>query len=187
MTRVLAVIVASALTANCATGAYNVKRDLGADNMTPSANGERNGASGAAGAPKGERNGASGAARASEESLSEGPEGTAAARRPRAPNQDPPGVTAAYVKAMTPGARIAVTTTDGKTMKGTLMMVQDDAIVVRPRTRVPEPAQTIPMAQIATIETEREGGMGRAIAIGAAVGAGAALGVFLALIAALSD
>jgi hypothetical protein len=88
---------------------------------------------------------------------------------------------------MTPGARIAVTTTDGKTMKGTLMIVQDDAIVVRPRTRVPEPAQTIPMAQIATIETEREGGMGRAIAIGAAVGAGAALGVFLALIAALSD
>lgn len=151
MTRVLAVIVASALTANCATGAYNVKRDLGADNMTPSANGERNGASG------------------------------------KAPKQDPPGVTAAYVKAMTPGARIAVTTTDGKTMKGTLMIVQDDAIVVRPRTRVPEPAQTIPMAQIATIETEREGGMGRAIAIGAAVGAGAALGVFLALIAALSD
>ncbi len=151
MTRVLAVIVASALTANCATGAYNVKRDLGADNMTPSANGERNGASG------------------------------------KAPKQDAPGVTAAYVKAMTPGARIAVTTTDGKTMKATLMMVQDDAIVVRPRTRVPEPAQTIPMAQIATIETEREGGMGRAIAIGAAVGAGAAIGVFLALIAALSD
>jgi hypothetical protein len=152
MTRVLAVIVASALTANCATGAYNVRRDLIADNMTPSVNGERNGASGA-----------------------------------RAPEQDPPGVTAAYVKAMTLGARIAVTTTDGKRMKGTLMMVHEDAIVVRPRTRVPEPAQTIPMAQIATIETEREGGMGRAIAIGAAVGAGAALGVFLALIVAMSD
>jgi hypothetical protein len=208
MTRVLAVVVASALTANCATGAYNVRRDLGADNMTPSANGERNGASGAARAseaslsegpegtaaerrpraPNSERNGASGAARASEASLSEGPEGTAAERRPRAPNQDPPGVTAAYVKAMAPGARIAVTMTDGKRMKGTLMMVQEDAIVVRPRTRVPEPAQTLPVAQIATIETEREGGgMGRAIAIGAAVGAGAAFGVFLALIAALSD
>jgi alanine or glycine:cation symporter, AGCS family len=34
-----------------------------------------------------ERNGASGAARASEASLSEGPEGTAAKRRPRAPNE----------------------------------------------------------------------------------------------------
>ena len=96
-------------------------------------------------------------------------------------------MTAAYVKAMAPGARIAVTMTDGKRMKGTLMMVQEDAIVVRPRTRVPEPAQTLPLAQIATIETERESGMGRAIAIGAAVGAGAAVGVFLALIAALSD
>jgi hypothetical protein len=173
MTRVLAVIIASALVANCATGAYNVKRNLGADNMTPSANGERNGASGAA--------------RASEASLSEGPEGTAAERRPRASNQDPPAVTAAYVKAIVPGTRIAVTMTDGKRVKGTLMVVQEEAIVLRPRTRVPEPAQTIPLTQIATIETEREGGMGRAIAIGAAVGAGAAVGVFLALIAALSD
>ncbi len=147
MMRVAAVIVASALTANCATGAYNVRRDLGADNVTPSANGERNGAQ----------------------------------------KQDPPGATAAYVKAMAPGARIAVTMTDGKRMKGTLMMVQEDAIVVRPRTRVPEPAQTLPLAQIATIETERESGMARAVAIGAAVGAGAAVGVFLALIAALSD
>jgi len=151
MIRVVALIVASALTATCATGAYHVRRDLGADHMTPSANGERNGASGAA------------------------------------PKQDPPGVTAAYVKAIPPGARIALTLTDGKRMKGTLMVVQEDAIVVRPRTRVPEPAQTLPLAQIATIETERESGMGRAIAIGAAVGAGAALGVFLAILVALSD
>jgi hypothetical protein len=141
MTRVLAVIVASALTANCAAGAYRVRPDVAGDHLTSSAT-----------------------------------------------KQDPPGITAAYVKAIAPGARIAVTMTDGKRMKGTLMMVQEDAIVVRPRTRVPEPAQTLPLAQIATIETEREsGGMGRAIAIGAAVGAGAALGVFLALIAALSD
>lgn len=153
MTRVLAVVVASALTANCATGAYNVRRDLGADHIARSANGERNGASGAAGAPK----------------------------------QDPPGVTAAFVKGIPLGARITVALMDGTRTKGTLMVVQEDAIVVRPRTRLPEPAQTIPFAKIATIETEREGGMGKAIAIGAAVGAGAALGVFLAILVALSD
>jgi hypothetical protein len=141
MTRMLAVVVAAALTANCATGAYRIRPELGGDHLTFSLR-----------------------------------------------KQDPPAVTAAYVKALSPGTRINLTLTDGRTMKGTLMVVQEDAIVVRPRTRLPEPAQTIPFAQIVTIEAEREGGgMGRAIAIGAAVGAGAAIGVFLALIAALSD
>jgi hypothetical protein len=141
MTRVLAILVASALTANCAASAYQVRPDVNGHHATP----------------------------------------------PSA-QHDPPAVTAAYVKAVPPGTRITLTLTDGKRMKGTLMVVEDDAIVVRPRARVPEPAQTIPLAQIATIEAEREnGGMGRAIAIGAAVGAGAAIGVFLALIAALSD
>jgi hypothetical protein len=140
MTRMFAVIVASALTANCAAGAYRAKTELAGESF----------------------------ARSSKQ-------------------QDPPGVTAAYVKALPPGVRLTIALTDGSTMKGTLMVVQDDAIVVRPRTRVPEPARTIPFAQIATIETERESGVGRAIAIGAAVGAGAAIGVFLAIIAALSD
>jgi hypothetical protein len=101
--------------------------------------------------------------------------------------QDPRAVTAAYVSALPSGSRIKLTLTDGRTLKGTLMVVQQDAIVVRPRTRLPEPAETIPFARIVTIEAEREGGMGRAIAVGAAVGAGAAIGVFLALLVALSD
>jgi hypothetical protein len=140
MTRVVAVILASALGANCAAGAYRAKTEL-------------------AGAPF-----AHSSAR-----------------------QDPPGIIASYAKALPPGARVTIALTDGRTMKGTLMVVQEDAIVVRPRTRVPEPAQTIPFSRVASIEAEREGGVGRAIAIGAAVGAGAAVGVFLALIAALSD
>lgn len=140
MARVLAAVIASVLTANCATGTYRVKPEFSGEHLAFS--------------PK---------------------------------KQDPPAVTAAYVKALSPGSSVILTMTDGRTMKGTLMVVQEDAIVVRPRTRVPEPALTIPLAQIATIEVQREGGMGRAIAIGAAVGAGAAIGVFLALIAAISD
>jgi hypothetical protein len=141
MIRVVAVILASALAANCAAGAYRAKADIGAEPPAFSSRG-----------------------------------------------QDPPGVTAAYVKALSPGTRVTIALADGKTIKGTLMLVQAESVVVRPRTRLPEPARTIPFAQIATIETEREtGGVGRAIAIGAAVGAGAAIGVFLALIAALSD
>jgi hypothetical protein len=142
MTRLLAVLVASALAANCATSAYQVRPDVTANHVTVSPT-----------------------------------------------DQDPPGVTAAFVKAVPLGTRITLTLTDGKRLKGTLMVVEEDAIVVRPRTRVPEPAQTIPLGRIATIEAERDSGgsMGRAIAIGAAVGAGAAVGVFLALIAALAD
>jgi hypothetical protein len=143
MTRVLAVIVVSALTANCATSAYRTRPNVAANHMTTSS------------------------------SL----------------GQDSPAVTAAYVKAIPLGTRITLTLSDGKRLKGTLLVVEEDAIVVRPRTRVPEPAQTIPLTRIATIEAERDssGSMGRAIAIGAAVGAGAAMGVFFALIAALSD
>jgi len=144
MTRVLALLVASALTANCAAGAYQARPDVSGNHHSMSP------------------------ARSSAE-------------------QDPAAVTAAYLKGVPPGTRVTVTLTDGKRMKGTLMVVEDDAIVVRPRTRVPEPAQTIPLARIATVEAEQgNGGMGRAIAIGAAVGAGAAIGVFLALLVALA-
>jgi hypothetical protein len=140
MTRVLAVLVASALTANCAASVYQVRPDVAGNHLPASA------------------------------------------------QHDPPAVTAAFVKAVPLGTRVRLTLTDGTKLKGTLMVVEEDAIIVRPRTRVPEPAQTIPLARIATIETEREGGgMGRAVAVGAAVGAGAAIGVFLAILVALSD
>jgi hypothetical protein len=102
--------------------------------------------------------------------------------------QDAPELVAAYVKALPAGTKITITTTDGETLKGTLMAVQDEAIIVRPRTRIPEPAQAIPLQRIATVEAQQaNGGLGRAIAIGAGVGAGAALGVFLAIAVLLSD
>jgi hypothetical protein len=141
MTRVLAVLLVSALTANCAAGAYQVRPDVAGNHVTSSS-----------------------------------------------AQHDPPAVTAAFIKAVPLGTRVRLTLTDGRKLKGTLMVVEEDAIIVRPRTRVPEPAQTIPLTRIATIEAEREGGgMGRAVAVGAAVGAGAAIGVFLAILVALSD
>jgi hypothetical protein len=102
--------------------------------------------------------------------------------------QDPPALVAAYVKALPAGTKITITAADGETLKATLMAVQDEAIIVRPRTRIPEPAQTIPLQRIASVEAQQaNGGLGRAIAIGAGVGAGAALGVFLAIAVLLSD
>jgi hypothetical protein len=105
----------------------------------------------------------------------------------RTKTQDPPALVAAYVKALPPGTKIKITTADGETMNATLMAVQNEAIIVRPRTRIPEPAQTIPLQRIASVEVQQpNGGVGRAIAIGAGVGAGAAVGVFLAIAVLLS-
>jgi hypothetical protein len=102
--------------------------------------------------------------------------------------QDPPALVAAYVRALPAGTKIKITTVDGETMKATLMAVQDEAIIVRPRTRIPEPAETIPLQRIASVEVQQpNGSVGRAIAIGAGVGAGAAIGVFLAIAILLSD
>jgi hypothetical protein len=102
--------------------------------------------------------------------------------------QDAPALVAAYVKSLPAGTKITITTADGKTLKATLMAVQDEAIIVRPRTRIPEPAQTLPLHRIASVDVQQANdGLGRAIAIGAGVGAGAALGVLLAIAVLLSD
>jgi hypothetical protein len=73
-------------------------------------------------------------------------------RATSASSQDPPSVTAAYVKGLPIGARVRLRFVDGETMKGTLMVAEENAVIVRPRTRVPEPAQTIPLERIASIE-----------------------------------
>jgi hypothetical protein len=90
-----------------------------------------------------------------------------------------------YVKALPIGSRVRVTLTNGDRLRGTLMKATDDVIVVQENTRVPETPRQLPMQTIRSVEPDRPGSTGRAIAIGAAVGAGAALGV-LALIAAVA-
>ena len=90
-----------------------------------------------------------------------------------------------YVKALPIGSRIRVTLTNGDRVRGTLMKATDDVIVVQENTRVPEAPRQLPMQAIRSVDPDRPGSAGRAIAIGAAVGAGAALGV-LALIAAIA-
>ena len=90
-----------------------------------------------------------------------------------------------YVKALPVGSRIRVTLTNGDRLRGTLMKATDDLVVVQENTRVPEAPRQLPMQNIRSVEPDRPGSAGRAIAIGAAVGAGAALGV-LVLIAAVA-
>ena len=93
---------------------------------------------------------------------------------------------ASYVKALPIGSRVRLTLTNGERLRGTLMKVTDDQLVLQENARIPEAPRQLPMQMIQSVEPDRpSGNTGRAIAIGAAVGAGAALGL-LALIAALA-
>ena len=95
------------------------------------------------------------------------------------------GLITSYVKALPIGSRVRVTLTNGDRLRGTLMKVTDDVVVLQENARIPEAPRQLAMPTIRSVEPDRPGSTGRAIAIGAAVGAGAALGV-LALIAALA-
>lgn len=88
-----------------------------------------------------------------------------------------------YLRGLQAGSTIKIKVRKQGTLKATLMTVEDDAITVQPKTRVPEPVRTIPIEMIERVELDQGGGIGRAVAIGAAAGAGAALGVILILAA----
>jgi hypothetical protein len=102
-----------------------------------------------------------------------------------APSGADPALFVSYVKALPIGSRVKVTIMNGDRIRGTLMQVTGDAIVVQENTRVPEAPRQLAIATLRAVEPDTGGGAGRAIAIGAAVGAGAALGVLM-LIAALA-
>ena len=94
---------------------------------------------------------------------------------------------AAYVQRLPIGGRIRATLLDGSRVRGTLMKATDTAIVVQPRTRLPEPPVEVPVSKIAAIELETPSNVGRSIAIGVVAGVAGALGVIAILAAALGD
>lgn len=97
-------------------------------------------------------------------------------------------VMAEYVQKLQLGTKVRVDRANGKVVKGTLMKATADAIVVQPRTRMPEPPIEIRLADVLAVTPEAgNGNIGKAIGIGAAAGAAAALGVILILIAVFSD
>jgi hypothetical protein len=76
---------------------------------------------------------------------------------------------------------------DGRKIKATLMSVEDNAVVVKRNTRIPEPPIRIELNRIIDADIDRGSSVGKAIAIGTAAGAGAALGVIFLLVAIYSD
>jgi len=83
-----------------------------------------------------------------------------------------------YVAHLAIGSRVHVVLADGHHIKGTLMKADAGAIVVQPKTRIPEPPVEIALDRIATVELDSpNGNVGKTVAIG--IGAGVA-GVFVA-------
>lgn len=104
------------------------------------------------------------------------------------PNAETRAVLAEFVQSLPTGSRIKASLDDGQRIRGTLMKVTADAVVIQLRTRVPEPPVEVPLDRLRTVELDRpNGSVGRTIAIGAAVGAGAALAVLMTLIAVYAD
>lgn len=80
------------------------------------------------------------------------------------------------------GSRVKLQTVDGKRMSGTLMRVDDQAVMVKRNTRRPEPAVIVAYATISKLEREQPGNgvnIGKAIAISVATGAGIVLTMLL--------
>jgi len=79
------------------------------------------------------------------------------------------------------GSRIRVQTTSGHRLTATLMNVDEDGIVVKRETRVPEPALEIRFDEMSMLQRHQRTngfGVGKAIGIGLAAGAGAILTLF---------
>ena len=100
-----------------------------------------------------------------------------------------PDLLRSYVQKLPIGAIVKVKMKEGKGVKGTLMVVEPDAIVVKPKTRIARPERRLPYSDIEFVELQERGGtnVAKSVAIGVATGAGAFLGLLLLTFAIIDD
>jgi hypothetical protein len=94
-----------------------------------------------------------------------------------------------YVEKLPIGSTVKVKMKEGKGVKGTLMLVESDAIVVKPKTRIARPERRLPLTEIEFVELQERNGssIAKAVGIGLATGAGAFLGLMLLAVAIIED
>ena len=94
-----------------------------------------------------------------------------------------------YVGKLPIGAIVKVKLKEGKGVTGTLMVIEPDAIVVKPKTRISRPERRLPLTEIEFVELQERNGasIAKAVGIGLATGAGAFLGLMLLAIAVIDD
>ena len=81
------------------------------------------------------------------------------------------------------GTKLTLDLADGARVTGNILSVEQDAVVMQPRTRLPSPAKRVPFDLIVAIVPDSSGGVdtGKAVAIGAAAGAVSFVAIFLIL------
>ena len=92
-----------------------------------------------------------------------------------------------YVQRLPAGSKVRIDRTSGGTVRGTLLKVGTDSVIVQRSTRVPEPPIDIPFGTITRIVLDSGSSAGRTIGIGVAAGVGATFGILLLLAAIFSD
>lgn len=94
-----------------------------------------------------------------------------------------------YVEKLPVGSIVKVKMKEGKGVKGTLMVIEPDAIVVKPKTRINRPERRLPLTEIEFVELQERNGsnIARSVAIGLATGAGTFLGLMLVAFAVIDD
>lgn len=86
------------------------------------------------------------------------------------------------------GTELTVQLSDGQRVRATLVGVEDDAVLLQPRTRIAVPVQAVRYDDIVRMEPRKNGhGTGKAVAIGVATGVGTFFGIMLLLFAAVGD
>jgi hypothetical protein len=78
-----------------------------------------------------------------------------------------------------PGSGIRVLLVDGTRMRAVLLAAEDTSVLVKRRTRIPEPERRIAYADLELLESDTGNGIGAGKA--AAIGIGAGAGTFLTL------
>jgi hypothetical protein len=107
--------------------------------------------------------------------LMAGPAGLMAAQTPVAASAEAAALRELAL-AIPLGSRVKVETKEGRRLTATLMRATADELLLKRATRVPEPAVSVPLADVVSLERDRSGGgmsIGKAIGVGLAAGAGA--------------
>jgi hypothetical protein len=90
----------------------------------------------------------------------------------------------AYADRIPVGSTLSIRMTSGERLTAVLFVVDDTAITVKPKTRVPEPARRIPFAEVDDLRLRpNRVSIGKYVGIGAAVGAA----VFLLLLTGVTE
>jgi hypothetical protein len=88
-----------------------------------------------------------------------------------------------------PAAIVRLQLADGTRLTAVVLVADDDAIVVKPKTRIPEPQRRIPYSTIESLELDTGRGIGawKAAAIGVGTGAATFVTLLLLTIVLLDD